>query len=112
LVATADDSGLNSTDGILGMHNVTDLACALLELAASPHAGVHHVAGADAISRYELGVLIAQRDGLDRSTLPTGLRAAANLPGPIDVRLDCTNTQARLTTRLRGARDFLVPTLA
>jgi dTDP-4-dehydrorhamnose reductase len=92
--------------------HVTDLACALLELAASPHAGVHHVAGADAISRYELGVLIAQRDGLDRSVLPAGLRAAANLPGPIDVRLDCTNTQARLTTRLRGARDFLVPTLA
>jgi dTDP-4-dehydrorhamnose reductase len=92
--------------------DVTDLACALLELAASPHAGVRHVAGADAISRYELGVLIAQRDGLDRSVLPAGLRVAADLPGPIDVRLDCTNTQARLTTRLRGARDFLVPTLA
>jgi len=43
-------------------------------------------------------------------TLPAGLRAAANLPGPIDVRLDCTNTQARLNTRLRGAREFLAPT--
>jgi dTDP-4-dehydrorhamnose reductase len=25
------------------------------------------------------------------------------------VRLDCTRTQARLATRLRGARDFLAP---
>jgi hypothetical protein len=28
----------------------------------------------------------------------------------IDVRLDSTKTQARLTTRLRGAREFLAPT--
>ena len=32
------------------------------------------------------------------------------LPGAIDVRLDSTKTQARLTTRLRGAREFLAPT--
>jgi hypothetical protein len=28
------------------------------------------------------------------------------------LRLDCTKTQARLTTRLRGAREFLAPTPA
>jgi dTDP-4-dehydrorhamnose reductase len=111
-LASGAVAGALFTDDVRCPVHVTDLACALLELAASPHAGVQHVAGADAISRYELGMLIAQRDGLDRSALPTGLRAATNLPGPIDVRLDCTNTQARLTTRLRGARDFLVPTLA
>jgi dTDP-4-dehydrorhamnose reductase len=33
-------------------------------------------------------------------------------PGPVDVRLDSTWTQARLTTRLRGAREFLAPTPA
>ncbi len=103
--------GVLFTDDVRCPVHVTDLACALLELAAPPHAGVHHVAGADAISRHELGMLIAQRDGLDGSALPTGLRAA-NLPGPLELRLDCTNTQARLTTRLRGARDFLVPALA
>jgi dTDP-4-dehydrorhamnose reductase len=100
-------AGALFTDEVRCPVHVTDLACALLELAASPLTGVHHVAGADAISRYELGVLIATRDGLDRSALRAGLRGAANLPGPIEVRLDSSNTQARLTTRLRGAREFL-----
>jgi dTDP-4-dehydrorhamnose reductase len=90
--------------------DATDLASALLELAATAHAGVCHVAGADAISRYQLGLLIAGRDGLDQATLPAGPRAGSGLPGPIDVRLDSTKTQARLTTRLRGAREFLART--
>ena len=89
--------------------HVTDLAAALLELAASPQAGVCHVAGADAVSRHELGILIAARDGLDPAALPAGLRAASGLAGAIDVRLDSTVTQAQLTTRLRGAREFLAP---
>lgn len=100
-------SGFLFTDDVRCPVHVTDLASALLELAASPYAGIHHVAGADAISRYELGVLIARRDGLDEGSLPAGLRAGTGLPGPIDVRLDSSNTQARLTTRLRGANEFL-----
>jgi dTDP-4-dehydrorhamnose reductase len=42
---------------------VADLAAAPLQLAAASRAGVHRLAGADAISRHELGVLIACRDG-------------------------------------------------
>ena len=38
------------------------------------------------------------------------IQAASGLPGAIDVRLDSTRTQARLTTRLRGAREFLAST--
>jgi len=52
-------------------------------------------------------VMIAHRDGLDPNTLPTALRAASDVAGPIRLRLDCAKTQARLTTRLRGARTFL-----
>ena len=55
-------------------------------------------------------LLIAGRDGLDQVTLPAGLRTGNGLPGAIDVRLDSTKTQARLTTRLRGAREFLAST--
>lgn len=102
-------AGALFTDEVRCPVHVADLASALLELAASPRAGVHHVAGADAISRYELGMLIAGRDGLDPTALTPGLRAATDLRGPLDVRLDSTRTQARLTTRLRGAREFLVP---
>ena len=108
-LAAGSLTGALFTDDVRCPAHVADLAAALLELAASPCAGIHHVAGTDAISRYELGVLIARRDGLDQATLPIGLRAGTGLPGPIAVRLDSTNTQARLNTRLRGAREFLAP---
>jgi dTDP-4-dehydrorhamnose reductase len=103
-------TGALFTDDVRCPVHVTDLASALLELAASPYAGIHHVAGTDALSRYELGVLLSRRDGLDQAALPSGLRASTGLPGPIDVRLDSTNTQARLNTRLRGASEFLALT--
>lgn len=83
----------------------------LLELAQSPYSGIHHIAGADAVSRHELGALIARRDGLDDTKLPSGLRAQSGPPGPLEVRLDCAMTQSRLKTRLRGAREFLTVAL-
>ncbi|GAA2692486.1 hypothetical protein GCM10009864_78920 [Streptomyces lunalinharesii] len=59
------------------------------------------------MSRHELGILIAQRDGLDASRLPVGLRADSALPGALDVRLDSRATQHKLHTALRGAGQFL-----
>jgi dTDP-4-dehydrorhamnose reductase len=109
-VASGAAVGVLFTDEVRCPVHVTDLASALLELAASPHAGVCHLAGSDAVSRYELGLLIAARDGLDPAALPSGLRAATGPPGALDVRLDSTKTQARLITRIRGAREFLAPT--
>ncbi len=106
-LATGVRDGVLFTDDIRCPVHVGDLAGAILELTAVP--GVHHVAGADAISRHELGVLIARRDGLDETALPTGSRARSGLPGALAVRLDCAATQARLSTVLRGARAFLSP---
>jgi dTDP-4-dehydrorhamnose reductase len=106
-LATGRMSGVLFTDEVRCPVHVADLAAALLELASSDHAGIHHVAGADAVSRHELGTLIARRDGLDAAALPSGRRAGTDLPGPIDVRLDCTATRQRLRTELRGARQFL-----
>ena len=100
--------GVLFTDDIRCPVHVTDLAAAVLELAVSRYGGVHHVAGADAISRYELGVLIARRDHLDVGRLPTGRRVDTDPTGPLAVRLDSTATQQRLRTRLRGAREFMV----
>jgi dTDP-4-dehydrorhamnose reductase len=108
-LASGTAAGSLYTDDVRCPVHVTDLATALLELAACAYAGVCHVAGADAVSRYELGLLIAARDGLDATALRPGLRAMAGVPGGLDVRLDSTKTQQRLTTRLRGAREFLAP---
>ncbi|HEV7627490.1 MAG TPA: sugar nucleotide-binding protein [Streptomyces sp.] len=99
--------GVLFTDDIRCPVHVEDLATALRELAVSDEAGMFHLAGADALSRHDLGVLIARRDGLDASLLPAGLRADTLLPGALDVRLDSRATQGRVRTRLRGAREFL-----
>jgi len=105
-LAAGTATGVLYTDQVRCPVHVTDLASALLELAAAAATGIRHLAGGDAVSRYELGVLIAARDGLDPARLPAG-RAPADRPGPLDLRLDSTRTQAQLTTRLRGARQFL-----
>jgi dTDP-4-dehydrorhamnose reductase len=106
-LATGVRDGVLFTDDIRCPVHVADLAAALLELASGDAHGVHHLAGTDAVSRYELGVLVAGRDGLDADRLPAGRRADTALPGPVDVRLDSRATQRRLHTTLRGARQFL-----
>ncbi|MBG0566698.1 SDR family oxidoreductase [Actinoplanes aureus] len=110
-LASGTTTGVLFTDDVRCAIHVTDLASALLELAHSPHAGIHHIAGTDALSRHELGVLIARRDGLGDAELPSGHRAQNGPPGPLQVRLDCVMTQSRLKTRLRGAREFLTAEL-
>jgi dTDP-4-dehydrorhamnose reductase len=83
---------------------VDDLAGALLELAAARHAGVLHVAGADALDRHAFARLCAAAAGLDPGRLTAGTRP----PGrPGDCTLDCSRARALLATRLRGARAVL-----
>jgi dTDP-4-dehydrorhamnose reductase len=96
----AGEPGMLFTDNIRCPVHVTDLASALLELVESDHAGIAHVAGPEPISRYEMGRLIAERDSLDPSLLPHG-------SGPSDIRLDSTQTQLSLKTRLRPVSEFL-----
>ncbi|WP_328486060.1 SDR family oxidoreductase [Streptomyces zaomyceticus] len=106
-LAAGTREGALFTDDVRCPVHVTDLAAALWELAVSSAAGVFHLAGPDAVSRYALGVLVARRDGLDPALLPAGRRTDSNLPGALDVRLDSRATQHRLSTRLRGVRQFL-----
>ncbi|WP_435191353.1 SDR family oxidoreductase [Streptomyces sp. bgisy126] len=106
-LAAGTRQGALFTDDVRCPVHVTDLAAALWEIARSDAAGVFHLAGPDAVSRYELGGLIARRDGLDPARLPSTRRSGTGLPGGIDVRLDSRATQRRLATRLRGAREFL-----
>ncbi|MEU3290371.1 SDR family oxidoreductase [Streptomyces longwoodensis] len=106
LVAGMRDGALFTDDVRCPVH-VGDLACALWELTLSDVAGVFHLAGPDAVTRHELGTLVAQRDSLDASLLPTARRADSGLPGALRVHLDSRVSQNCLATRLRGAREFL-----
>jgi len=97
----AGEPGAFYTGNIRCPVHVTDLAFALLELLTSDVNGVTHVAGPQALSRLELGRLIAIRDGLDPDLLPVA-------PGePSEIRLDSRQTQSVLTTHVRAASEFL-----
>ncbi|MGW0505874.1 SDR family oxidoreductase [Micromonospora sp. NPDC003241] len=87
--------------------DVGDLAAAVLELVESDYAGPLNVAGADAVSRAELGLLVARRDGLDPSALRTTTGAAVGVRRPTEVRLDSARAAALLRTRLRGVTELL-----
>ncbi|CCH17557.1 SDR family oxidoreductase [Micromonospora lupini] len=87
--------------------DVGDLADAVLELACSSYAGLLNVAGPDAVSRAELGLLVAGRFGLDPAGLKTTTAAAAGVVRPSDVRLDSARAAGLLRTRLRGVREIL-----
>ncbi|HWS35013.1 MAG TPA: sugar nucleotide-binding protein [Actinoplanes sp.] len=97
------------TDEIRKPVHVDDLADALLELAAGDYPGVLNVAGADPISRYDLGVLVARRDGLDETAIPATSLAALGLSRPADLRLLTGRAENLLSVRLRGAREFVRP---
>ncbi|HEY2792178.1 MAG TPA: hypothetical protein VGJ28_07485, partial [Micromonosporaceae bacterium] len=94
---------------------VTDVASALIELAlgeagggttaTASFAGVLNLAGPDAISFYDLAVLVAHRHGLDPDRLPAAQQGGPGRPG--DLRLDCTLAASLLRTRLRGIGELV-----
>ncbi|GAB1690261.1 SDR family oxidoreductase [Krasilnikovia sp. M28-CT-15] len=99
--------GMLFTDQIRKPVHTDDLADALLELATNGYRGILNVAGADVVNRYDLGVLVARRDGLDPALIPAGAIADRGLRLPTDVRLATERAAALLRTRLRGAHEFL-----
>ncbi len=86
---------------------VEDLAAALLELADLSYSGVLNIAGAERVSRYELGQLIARAWGVDPSGLTPALSAESPVRRPRNCTLSIDRAAALLRTRLRGIREVL-----
>lgn len=95
------------TDMIRKPVHVDDLADALLELTTSDYRGILNVTGPEAINRFDLGVLIARRAGLNPARIPAGTIADAGRPLPADVRLLTDKAASVLRTRLRGVHEFM-----
>ncbi|WP_245674152.1 SDR family oxidoreductase [Actinoplanes rectilineatus] len=95
------------TDEIRKPVHVDDLADALIELAGTDHHGILNVAGPQAVSRYDLGVLVARREGLDPALIPSASLAGLGLRRPADVRLALGRAQKLLSTHLRPVSEFL-----
>lgn len=97
-LAACDPSSTFFTNELRSPVRVTDLAHALLELAALDVAGPLHVAGADGVSRAEFAELLS---GGPVRTAP------APATRPLDCRLDSSRARAMIRTRLRGVREVL-----
>ena len=86
---------------------IETLVSALLDVAETSETGVLHIAGAQALSRYEFGARIARFHGLDPTPIiPTSSRASG-LQRPLDCTLDISRAQARLATPLLGVDEVL-----
>ena len=87
-------------DEIRSPVQVGDLADALLELLELSAPGPLHVAGADAVSRFDFAVLL----GADPARLEPGRTTPDRAP---DVSLDSSRAASLLATRLRGVYEVL-----
>jgi dTDP-4-dehydrorhamnose reductase len=94
-LAARDPENVFFTDEIRSPVQVDDLAAALLELVEGALSGPLHLAGADALSRFELASLFAGRE----------VRGA---PGPPDRPKNCALTSTRVAP-LRGVREVVAP---
>jgi dTDP-4-dehydrorhamnose reductase len=86
---------------------VKDLASAVLELVQSDYAGLLNVAGPEAVSRPEMGRLVARWYGVSAANIPVCTIAESGLTRPADVRLDSALAGRLLRTRLRGLSEVL-----
>jgi dTDP-4-dehydrorhamnose reductase len=87
-LARGETSGALFTDEVRCPVPVDGLARALVELALGTYSGVLNVAGAQALSRHELGVRVARRHGLPAASVPAGTLAASGLVRPGVIRMD------------------------
>jgi dTDP-4-dehydrorhamnose reductase len=99
----ADPEAVFFTDELRSPIQVGDLAAALLELADGEHAGILHLAGADALSRFDFARLLSPH--------PERVRGAPLSESGLVRPRNCSLSSARagevLRTRLRGAREVL-----
>ncbi|MGD2104443.1 MAG: SDR family oxidoreductase [Anaerolineae bacterium] len=91
---------------------VKSLAFALIELADSEsnrtrRTEVLHVAGAQALSRFEFGVRLARLHGVDHAGIVPVKSRDSGMSRPLDCTLDCSRARARLRTPLPGVDDPL-----
>jgi dTDP-4-dehydrorhamnose reductase len=84
-------------------------ARAVWELALRRRTGLYHVAGAERLSRYQMGQLIAERwPQLNPRIEAESLRSYQGAPRSPDTSLNCAKAQALLSFPLPGLSEWLV----
>lgn len=86
---------------------VETLAAALVELAGMDVTGFLHVAGAQALNRYEFGQRLLRFHDVDPASLVPALSRESGLNRPLDCTLDISRALALLATPLPGIDEVL-----
>jgi dTDP-4-dehydrorhamnose reductase len=86
---------------------VEELGAALIELVQQEWSGVINIAGAERLSRYEFGVLLARYWGRDPQRLRQGLSIESATRRPRNCVLDSSLARSMLQVPLRGVSDVL-----
>jgi dTDP-4-dehydrorhamnose reductase len=97
------------TDEIRCPVRLDDLSAQLWELARSPTgagAGLWHLVGSESLSRFDLGVLIAEHAGLDAGGIEGRSSRGQRPARPRDLRLTAQRSAALLTTPARSVRSL------
>jgi dTDP-4-dehydrorhamnose reductase len=105
--AHGDRDSVFFTDEVRCPTQVGDLAAALLELVGTDAAGPLHVAGADAVSRYEFARLVVAAAGLPAAALRAAQSASTGQLRPHNCALDCTRAARLVTAPPRGVYEVL-----
>jgi dTDP-4-dehydrorhamnose reductase len=95
------------TDEIRCPTVVSDLADALLDLLDTDAAGLLHVAGHDAVSRYEFARLVVRAAGLPTEALRPARSVDSGLVRPLNCALDSSRAAGLVTTPPRGVHEVL-----
>lgn len=84
------------------------LASSILELGRSDLDGIYHVAGTEALSRYEMGLKIAEKAGCDPALVkPIANPPSKRAPRPLDASLDTAKARAVLEIDLPDCSEAL-----
>ena len=86
---------------------VESLAAALIELGRLSYSGVLHVAGAQALSRYQFGLRLARFHGVDPAPIIPALAQESGLIRPLNCTLDSSRARSLLDTPLPGVDTVL-----
>ena len=100
------------TDEIRCPVRLDDLAAQVWEVArleGNARAGVWHLVGAEALSRHDLGVVIARHEGLDPAGIIGRSSRTQPHPRPRDLHLTAARSDRALTTPSRSVRSLFEP---
>lgn len=86
---------------------VDNLCAALLELGETDYRGVLHLAGTQALSRYDFGIMLLNALHADTSHLIPATSGSRPIMRPLDCTLDVSRAQKLLKTRLMSVDEMI-----